>query len=637
MSDEIPELPSVVVVGGPMDGYDVKLNPGLSLIVGSGRLANLRLDHPDIELAHVKIVWDDLGLSMVDNGSRNGTWVNGEPVETTNLLDGDTIEFVDPNAKKKPAVTPPKVKLRIPRGSVPDPPPPPPPAPGEAVATPPRAARPGGAKARGPARRRRSALRLPDVDPKLAGIGLAAVAGLVVMGFAVKRLFFTGPSIGALSPASIEMGQTLTITGSRFDKDAEDNKVWFGTTPVAAASSTGHSLQVTVPMLAAAGRVAVAVETSAGRSGAASLQALSPLRAGALEPAGALPGDEVVLHGSGFTEGLTLTVGGQAARVIGVEPQAVRFEMPKLDAAPGSLHPVAVSASGRGATPAQIYLGRLPLVAQIEPAHGVAGAVVRVRGAGFTGTTTGVTIDGQPALVVAGDANELLVVVPPSQRPQPEAVVPLVVAAGGRTSGEAPGFTQQRLVEGRWVPVFMAGNAGPGGTPGQASVGTELSLVLLLSAKDESRSTGERALSLAKALNAVVDRARVGQAAAFEAREEPEVSVAVAGAPDLLVRVLPQDAAAYETPPGLPGRGAPPPPLTLARHWAALLTDTIAIGTSGARPTATAGLGPPWSAAFAELRAALPWQYGGGVSSARVVAAGPGLRLKLREAALRVP
>ena len=103
MSDEAPEQPSVLVVGGMIDGHHVVLTPGLSLIVGSGRLANLRLDHPDIELAHIKIRWDDLGISMVDNGSRKGTWVNGEPVETAALLDGDVITFVPAKYDGPPA------------------------------------------------------------------------------------------------------------------------------------------------------------------------------------------------------------------------------------------------------------------------------------------------------------------------------------------------------------------------------------------------------------------------------------------------------------------------------------------------------------------------------------------------------
>jgi hypothetical protein len=75
----------------------------------------------------------------------------------------------------------------------------------------------------------------------------------------------------------------------------------------------------------------------------------------------------------------------------------------------------------------------------------------------------------------------------------------------------------------------------------------------------------------------------------------------------------------------------------LARHWAALLSDTVAIGTSGGPPKATADMGPPAAPAFAQLRTALPWQYGQGVASARVVAVPAELRQRLREAAFRVP
>ena len=84
---------------------------------------------------------------------------------------------------------------------------------------------------------------------------------------------------------------------------------------------------------------------------------------------------------------------------------------------------------------------------------------------------------------------------------------------------------------------------------------------------------------------------------------------------------------------GLRGRGL----IALARHWAALLSDTVAIGTSGGPPKATADFGPPATPAFAQLRTALPWQYGSGVPSARVVAVPADLRRRLREAAFRVP
>ena len=77
--------------------------------------------------------------------------------------------------------------------------------------------------------------------------------------------------------------------------------------------------------------------------------------------------------------------------------------------------------------------------------------------------------------------------------------------------------------------------------------------------------------------------------------------------------------------------------MALARHWAALLNDTMVIGTSGAKPAAAAGITLAAGAAFAQLRAALPWQYSSGVSSSRVVALPAELKRRLREAAYRVP
>jgi hypothetical protein len=636
MSDEILDFPTLNVHGGAIDGYEMKLSPGMTVIIGSGRLAQMRLDHPDIELAHVKVIWDDQGIQMIDNGSRKGTWVNREPVETVNLMDGDVIEFVGPGSKE----TPPKVQIRIPKGAVPEPPPPPPPTPEELAARSapvPAPARATGARGRGPARRRSKGPRLPD--PRL--VALVGGALLLVAGgsWVTKRLFFTVPQVDSVVPAAAEPGQTVTVSGKRFDGDAGDNLVWFGDRSVPATSVSRGALQVTVPPLYRGGAIPLVVETGAGRSRSTPFVALLPLRAASLDPPGALPGDEVTLAGSGFADGVTVAVGGAAARVLTVTAAAAHFEMPSVAGAPGSRHEVVASLGERRTKPLFLYLGRVPLVVSFEPARGVAGDLVRIRGAGFSANADEnvVTFDGVPALVVASRATEMAVVLPPPARPQPETLAQVVVHAGGKTSSEGASFPLQQLVEGTWVPRFLAGAVVEGGAKGQATVGTQIAPVLLLSWKDESRSVGERALRVAAALNSLVERARVGQPAVFEAREAPTAGVALVGAPDLVVKVTPQDAAAYETPPGLPGRGAPPTPAALASHWSALLNDTIVIGTSGGKPAATAGIAPAAGAAFAQLRAALPWQYGSGVSSARVVALPADLKRRLREAAFRVP
>lgn len=643
MTEAFPGEPSVLVVGGPLDSHEVKLSQGSTIMIGSGRLAHLRLDHPEIEMAHVKVTWDDAGISMIDNGSRKGTWVNGEPVETTGLIDGDVIEFVAPNAKVTPP--PPKIRLKIPKGSVPEPPPLPPPPP-EALAAKPSAG--GGlgaaadllqkarAKAQGRTKRaRRGGFRLPDL--RLAGLGAGALALLLVLGWAVMRFFFTAPTIVAVQPARTEPGRTITILGRRLSSDPAKNTVWFGAQSLPADSVGDGSVLVKVPPLPG-GTVAVSVETSAGRSKAVDLLVLTPLKAAALDPPGALPGDEVVLNGQGFGDGVAVSVGGQPATVTDADGGSVRFTMPQLAAAVGSAHPVVATIAGRSTAPLPLYLGRVPLVTSFTPPRAAAGEIVRLRGIGFSADPDAnvVTFDGVPALVLAASASELAVVAPMPVPVQAETLARLVVQAGGRTSGDGLSFPLLRLVEGAWVPHFLATPAALGAR-GLANVGTEVAPALLLAFKDESRSVGQRALQLTAQLNAAVDRARVGQKVAFEVREQPAIGVALVGAPDLLVRATPQDAAAYAAVPGLPARSEPPAPIALARQWAAILNDYLTLGTSGAEPTASATVSPVAGAAFRQLRAALPWQYGSGVPSARVAAVPAELRRRLREAALQIP
>jgi hypothetical protein len=639
MSEAFPEMPSLTVVGGPLDGYEMKLSPGTTVMVGSGRLAHMRVDHPDVELAHIKVSWDDFGISMIDNGSRKGTWVNGEPVETAALLDGDVIEFAAPDSKSAP----PKIKIRIPAGSVPEAPPPPPeppsqepgrmaPLPGPVAPAPAR--RPA---ARRQGRRRRLPFDVPDL--RLVGLAVLGLVVVLVVGWAAKWMFFTAPQITSVQPGQAEPGALLTIDGKRFSSDAEKNLIWFGDRSFPASSVTGDTLQVRVPPFARAGAVALSLQNPRGRSGSLRFVVLTALKAVALDPVGALPGDEVTLSGQGFVDGeVKVTVGGAEAKVLAADAGSVRFEMPRVAGEPGSRHPVLASVKGRSTAPLDLYLGRVPLVLSFDPNRAVCGELVRIGGVGFAPApgANRVTFDGVQALVVAASATRLVVVAPPPARPLPETQARVAVQVGGKTSSADVTFPLLQLVEGAWVPRFVAGAVG-GATPGQAVVGTEIAPVILLADKDDARTVGERAVQVAAAINRAVDRARVGQQTAFEAREEPAVGVAVAGSPDLFVRATPQDAAAYATAEGASAGAAPPSAPAVARYWAALLNDYLAIGTSGSQPGATAALSPAGGAVLAQLRASLPWQYGSGVATARVLALSPDLRRRLREIAFRVP
>jgi hypothetical protein len=633
MADAHVDGPSLIVRGGPLDGHEEKLKEGLTVIVGSGRLANLRLDHPDIELAHVKVRWDEMGLSMVDNGSRKGTWLNGVPVETAGLLDGDVIEFTAPEEKRGA----PCVLLKVPAGSVSEAPlplqaPPPAPAPAPAGSLP--KARGQAVRPRGHAARRgraRPGLRLPDL--RIVGLAVAALAVVVAAGWGAKRLFFTAPQIVSIQPPQAEPGATITISGSRFRSDPTQNTVWFGSLRVPAESLEAGALRVKVPA-APPGHVSVQVDGGRGRSAAFDFVVLTPLRAAGLAPSGGVPGDEVTLSGEGFSEGIAVSVDGVAAKLLAVEPRSVRFAIPALAREPGSPMPVVATVGARTTSPLPLVFGRVPLVLSFDPAQATAGELIRIRGAGFASDPQSnvVSFDGVPGLVVAATSGELAVVLPPVMRPLPEFRAPVIVRALGRSSEPGTSYPVLR-VEGRWVLRFVAGAADE--TSAQATVGTEIAPVLLLSSTDASKSVAMRALRLASLLNEAVDRALLGQAVVFEARKLPAPGLGLVGSPDLLALVTPEDAVAYGKPPGLSAHEAPTPE-AVASHWAALLNDYVVIGASSGKASSAAAVSPEAGLALSRLRSALPWQYASGISSAQVASLPASLRQKLREVAFTV-
>jgi hypothetical protein len=640
---DAPTVPTLIVQGGPIDGATMELSEGSSTIVGSGRLAHLRVDHPDIELAHVKVTWDIYGISMVDNGSRHGTWVNGEPVETAALLDGDVISFVAPGS---PAGVP-AVRIAIPEGSVA---PPPPPEPGQeappAEAPPAEAPAPEVAPApappaprRAPTRARRGrapglGLPLKGIALVVAGLGLLGGAGWFAMGFLASK-----PELASVAPGQSPPGQPVTLNGRDFHPEAARNKVWFGDRPVPASTVSEGTLRVSVPSLPAPGPVRVSVETPKGRSNAVAFVLLPPLAVTALEPPGALPGDEVVLRGQGLgDEALTVTVGGQPATVVESADDFVRFTMPAVEGERGSAHSVVATLNGRSTASLDLALGRLPLLVSFDPPQAVAGEVVRIRGLGFSRrpSANAVTFDGVPSLVARASAEELTVFAPIPVPAQPRTLAKVLVSADGRRS-DAATYPLRRLLSGSYVLRFFPATAGEGGAPGQAVVASEIAPALLLTHNSDDGSVAVRALRVSKLLNDVVERARKGEDVTFAALREPSIGLGTTGGGELIVEVTAQDAAAYAAAPGVPPRGAPPAPMALADYWAALLNDYLVVCTGRGRPSHVAALSPQSGRPFDQLRSAMPWQDGQGVGNERVARLPGRLRQQLRAAALQAP
>ena len=103
-SDTPPQGPRLVFVAGGQapagsraaSGIEefVPLPPGVETIIGRSHDADISLEDAATSPRHLAVVSDGRGHAQLrDLGSRNGTTVNGLPVVTAELHDGDRIDF----------------------------------------------------------------------------------------------------------------------------------------------------------------------------------------------------------------------------------------------------------------------------------------------------------------------------------------------------------------------------------------------------------------------------------------------------------------------------------------------------------------------------------------------------------------
>ena len=82
---------AVDVIAGKAAGQQLILSAG-TFVIGRDSDADLNLaDDAGVSRVHAKIVADGVRYRLVDNESRNGTLLNGQPIATVLLTDGDTV------------------------------------------------------------------------------------------------------------------------------------------------------------------------------------------------------------------------------------------------------------------------------------------------------------------------------------------------------------------------------------------------------------------------------------------------------------------------------------------------------------------------------------------------------------------
>ncbi len=62
-------------------------------VVGRGQEADFRLPDTGVSRRHLEITWDGHSAMLADLGSTNGTTVNGTPVQTWQLAEGDVVRI----------------------------------------------------------------------------------------------------------------------------------------------------------------------------------------------------------------------------------------------------------------------------------------------------------------------------------------------------------------------------------------------------------------------------------------------------------------------------------------------------------------------------------------------------------------
>jgi hypothetical protein len=439
----------------------------------------------------------------------------------------------------------------------------------------------------------------------------------------------------------VRAGDAVTINGRNFSPDPGRNLVHFeGTRPGRVLQASSGRLQVEVPEIPAApgrpNRVPVTVTVDGRRSDPMDIAVYLAPRVHGLAPSVAMPGEEVVLAGTGWSAGATVTFGGRPAEVLETTATALRVRVPALDGPPGTAAPVVVTMAGETSNPAPFLVGHLPLLTSLTPRAAAPGDLLVMSGRGFQAhaPSNDVRIGGTRALVVSADDAEIRVLVPwvPAG-----AEVPVDVKVPGSDFVGQATLAVNPLPD----PVEFRFSAEPlADQPDHdhALLSTALGPAFVVSASG-GRSAAVRASEAVRRLNdaAVALKASVNQDVEMRGIDVGSPALVLTGTGETLLDITDEDAAAYsEDWTGMRGRAGAVTRARLAVWWGAVARDLVRMLVRGEPPQYAPGLAAE-GRALAELFAAARRTGRPGVPRAAVEKTTPALRNGLRTIALRVP
>jgi hypothetical protein len=406
----------------------------------------------------------------------------------------------------------------------------------------------------------------------------------------------TAPQVASVNPSRAAVGQTVILSGRHFSEDPAANLVLFGEATARVVKAAPGELHVELPEVPVpAGeeqRLPVRVRVGGRETPPVEVTVYRMPRIHGLSPDVAMPGEEVALAGTGWGPGAAVRFGTQAAEIVEAGASSIRVRVPPLEGPPGTSVGVTVTMANVTSNPAPFVIGRLPLIAGLEPETAEPGDVLTLTGRGFRiqPTENVVRVGGVPALLVSAESGQLKVVVPRVAADATQAPIEVRVS-GSENTGQALLKLKPagENVELRFVAEPFED------APGQqhAVIATELGPLFVLSASG-GRSAADRALDAQKRLNAAAVILKASRNDDVELRDAAaRPTLALIGKPDALLEATDEDARGYnEDWTHLGGKGGPVTRTRLGRWWGALAPDLVRLLVRNEKPERAAAVAP---------------------------------------------
>jgi excisionase family DNA binding protein len=97
---DLPQVSKSISLIVGTDGSQRSFGPGHDVVIGQDLRADVRVVHPSVSRAHVLLRFDGDRWMAIDNGSLNGTFVDGRRVPWVVIGDGQSINIGDPDGPR---------------------------------------------------------------------------------------------------------------------------------------------------------------------------------------------------------------------------------------------------------------------------------------------------------------------------------------------------------------------------------------------------------------------------------------------------------------------------------------------------------------------------------------------------------